>query len=113
MSSRFTLRLVPIVLAVAASAIAGAALAQGATQWGCDAPFGRTCYFSIQFATGGVRNFSLMSGRKTVMSGVAPGRDQYLVSVDAPNLGDASRCRQLTAVGHLCQRKVVDPSYND
>jgi len=104
---------VTLACGLAAGAVVGPALAQGATQWGCDAPFGRTCYFSIQFAGGGVKNFSLISGRKIVMAGVVAGRDEYLISVDAPNLGDASRCKQLTAVGHLCQRKVVDPSYND
>jgi hypothetical protein len=89
------------------------AIAQGSVQWGCDAPVGRTCYFSIQFAGGGVRNFSLLSGRKTMVGGVTPGRDQYLVSIDAPNMGDIARCRQLIAVGRVCQAKVVDPNYND
>ena len=91
----------------------GSALAQGSVQWGCDAPVGKMCYFSIQFAGGGVRNFSLPAGRKTMVGGVTPGRDQYLVSIDAPNLGDVQRCRQLIAVGRVCQVKTVDPSYND
>ena len=41
------------------------------------------------------------------------GLDQYQVSIDAPNLGDIHRCKQLVAVGRACQRKVVDAAYND
>ena len=93
--------------------LAGSALAQVPVQWGCDAPVGKTCYFSIQFAAGGVRNFSLLAGRKTTVGGLTPGRDQYLVSVDAPNMGDVNRCRQLIAMGRSCQAKIVDPNYND
>jgi hypothetical protein len=89
------------------------AQAQEPMQFGCDAPTGKTCYFSIQFASGGVRSFALPSGRKTVVSGVTAGRDAYLVSLDAPNLGDLNRCRQLNSMGRSCQRKAVDPSYND
>jgi hypothetical protein len=87
--------------------------AQAPVQWGCDAPAGRICYFSIQFASGGVRNFSLMSGQRIVVGGVNPGTDRYQVSLDAPNLGDVNRCRQLSAMGRSCQSKMVDSGYND
>jgi hypothetical protein len=101
-------------LSIMAALSAGAsAQAQTAVQWGCDAPMGKTCYFAIEYAAGGSRIFSLASGRKMKVSGVKPGVDQYLVSIDAPNLGDINRCRQLIAVGRQCQAKVVDPSYND
>ncbi len=102
-----------VALGGLASLFPAASVAQGSVQWGCDAPVGKTCYFSIQFASGGVRDFSLPAGRKTMVGGVTPGRDRYLVSIDAPNLGDINRCRQLMAVGRICQAKIVDPSYND
>jgi hypothetical protein len=102
-----------LAIACVSGALAVPALAQGSVQWGCDAPVGKTCYFSIQLATGGTRSFSLPSGRKMTVSGVTPGQDRYLVSIDAPNMGDINRCRQLVAVGRVCQAKVVDPSYND
>ena len=98
---------------LASFALIAPAQAQGPVSWGCDAPVGRTCYFSIQFAHGGVRNFSLLSGRKTMVSGVTPGRDQYQVSIDAANLGDANRCKQLMTMGRSCQRKPIDANYND
>jgi hypothetical protein len=105
---------VAVAAALSLMAIASSAHGQAAsTLWGCDAPAGRTCYFSIQFAASGVRNFSLPAGRKMAMGGVTPGVDRYQVSIDAPNLGDLNRCKQLIAVGRSCQRKVVDASYND
>lgn len=99
------------LLVLALSGWAGAVAAQVPVQWGCDAPVGRTCYFSL-ITGGGVRSFSLAAGRKTTLSGVVIGRDEYLVSIDAPNFGDLNRCRQLIAVGRQCQRKAVD-AYND
>jgi hypothetical protein len=108
-------RLFVSILTLATVALPVSALAQSPapTVWGCDAPAGRTCYFSIQFANGGVRSFSLPAGRKMAMGGVTAGQDQYQVSIDAPNLGDVNRCKQLVAVGRSCMRKIVDASYND
>ena len=105
---RFTAGLLLSAVVVSAAP----ASAQGPIQWGCDAPTGKICYFSLQ-SGGAVRNFSLGAGRKTMVLGVTPGRDYYFASIDAPNLGDANRCRQLNALGHTCQRKTVDSSYND
>ncbi len=101
------------IAALSVTAIASSAQGQTSTLWGCDAPAGRTCYFSLQFASGGVRNFSLPAGRKMAVGGVTAGQDQYQVSIDAPNMGDIHRCRQLVAVGRSCVRKVVDAAYND
>jgi hypothetical protein len=81
--------------------------------WGCDAPAGRTCYFSIQFAGGGVRNFSLPAGARTAEGGVTPGLDHYLVSMEVANLGDVMRCRELSLMGRACRKKTVDAGYND
>jgi hypothetical protein len=103
-----------LALSILSSVVpSGSVLAQGSVQWGCDAPVGKICYFSIQFAGGGARNFSLPAGRRMMVGGVTPGRDQYLVSIDVPNGGDIRRCRQLIAVGRSCQVKAVDPNYND
>ena len=102
-----------VAFALAGLAGSSAARAQGAVPWGCDAPAGRTCYFSIFNEHGVLRSFSLPAGRKTSIAGVVVGRDEYLVSIDAPNLGALNRCRQLIAMGRQCQRKAVDSSYND
>ena len=91
---------------------APAALAQASVQWGCDAPARRTCYFTIQ-SPGGARSFSLPAGGRMIVSGVMPGRDHYQVSLDAPNLGDVNRCRQLNLMGRTCHIKTVDTAYND
>jgi hypothetical protein len=102
-----------LLLGACAGSPSAAQPPSGPLIWGCDAPVGRTCYFSIQFAAGGVRNFSLPSGRKMTVTGVIAGRDHYQVSIEAPNLGDPNRCRQLVTMGRSCIRKPVDSSYND
>ena len=98
---------------VGAAASAAVAQVQATVEWGCDAPAARTCYFTVLSASGAARSFSLLSGRRILVPDVVPGRDQYFVSLDAPSLGDMTHCRQLIALGHLCQRKVVDLGYND
>ena len=47
------------------------------------------------------------------MGGAMAGRDFYQISIDAPNLGDINRCKQLVTLGRSCQRKAVDSAYND
>jgi len=83
------------------------------TPFGCDAPGRRVCYFSVQFAFGGVRSFSLRQGERTTQSEVTPGVDRYQMSLDLPNFGDVNRCRTLSVQGHPCRAKLVDPGYND
>jgi len=108
----YTLRRLCAEVVLASLAVASSARAQESVPWGCDAPVGKTCYFSI-FTRGGLRNFSLAGGRRTTVAGVIVGRDEYLVSIDAPNFGDLNRCRQIIAMGRQCQRKAVDSGYND
>lgn len=83
------------------------------TPFGCDAPGRRVCYFSIQFASGGVRNFNLRAGEKTLEYGLTPGADRYQMSLDLPNLGDVNRCRTLSVQGHTCRTKLIGTDYND
>jgi hypothetical protein len=99
--------------ALAAAPAPGFAQGAQAVSFGCDAPAGRTCYFAVQGGGAASRLFSLPSGRRAQIGGLRPGLDLYLVSLDAPNNGDLNRCRQLTVLGHVCQRKVVDSSFND
>ncbi len=80
--------------------------------FGCDAAGGRTCYFTVLTAAG-PQSFSLTPGQRRGVAGVTPRKDVYLVSYGAPNLGDVGRCRRMAALSRGCDRKMVDPAYND
>jgi len=80
--------------------------------FGCDAPGGRTCYFTL-LLPGGAQSFSLQPGSRRAVTGAVPGRDSYVVSFGVPNYGDVSRCRSMAAMSRGCERKIVDAGYND
>jgi hypothetical protein len=111
--SRPTPRLLRQGAVLALLALVSPAVAQPAAPvFGCDAAGGRTCYFTVLTGSG-PQSFSLTPGQRRAVAGLTPRKDVYVVSYGAANLGDLGRCRRMAALSRGCDRKMVDPNYND
>lgn len=78
--------------------------------FGCDASPPDKCYFSILYATGGRRNFTMNAGERDQISGVEPGRDRYMVMINRRPPNNYSEC---TTSGNWCKRAKVKEGYNN
>ena len=74
--------------------ICGTANASENAIFECAAGASQVCYFSIIRQPGGTQNFQVQGHQRTAMSGLAPGRDWYLVAVDHPTPAGMDACRQ-------------------
>lgn len=74
------------------SVFGGPALAANAT-FACGAQGNDTCYFSVYYASGGVRNFTMKAGEQDAISGISIGLDKYCVTVEqgVPNEDTCSK----------------------
>ena len=81
-------------------------------QWGCDAEGSSTCYFSIRYSSGSLRDFTMRGGARDQISEVVPGRDQYCVCVDTPTPADFGQCNN-GFQGKFCKRATVQRGYNN
>jgi len=105
--SRFGIGLAAGCLLAAAT---GSALAQQETvQFGCDAGGNDTCYFSIRDSSGGTRNFTMRARERDVVSGVFPGKDLYMVSINQAPPNDQNNC----GATYWCKSEAVKTGYNN
>lgn len=87
-------------------------LTQGAqsVQFGCDAPPGYTCYFSITYDKGlSLKNFILDGGQRTIISGLTPGVDFYTVAINQPPPSYSDQCGKRFP----CKYSLVNFDYNN
>ena len=88
------------------------ALAQGArtVQFGCDAPKGHICHFILSFASGaGAKSFTVEGGTRTVVSGVVPNADSYVVAIDRDPPSNPEQC----GLQFPCKRVFINAGYNN
>ena len=98
------------ILTLAFAFVALPVLAQETVQFGCDAQPSQTCYFSIRYANDvGNRNFTLRGGERDYISGVTPGSDVYLVSIDQSPPNDPSDCGK----NYWCKKATIIRGYNN
>jgi len=92
------------------AAAAGSALAQQETvQFGCDAGGNDTCFFSIRDSSGGTRNFTMRARERDRISGVFPGKDLYMVSINQSPPNDPNIC----GASYWCKSEMVKTGYNN
>lgn len=84
-----------------------------AVTFGCDAPAGNVCFFQILMRLRNVaQRFSIPAGGRYLVTGVIPGVDQYIVTVNqiAPLTMD---CRTAPDLQKFCKVGVVGAGYNN
>jgi hypothetical protein len=84
-----------------------------AVTFGCDAPPGNVCFFQVLMRLRNVaQRFSMPSGGRYLVSGVIPGIDQYIVTVNqvAPLTMD---CKTAPDVQKFCKLSWVNAGYNN
>ena len=84
-----------------------------AVRFGCDVPAGNICYFQVQSRLRNfAQRFAVSGGQRATVTGVIPGADQYLVTVNqVPPL--AMDCRLAPDPRKFCKVGVVGPDYNN
>jgi hypothetical protein len=84
-----------------------------AVTFGCDAPAGNVCFFQVLMRLRNVaQRFSIPSGGRYQVTGVIPGVDQYVVTVNQiPPL--TLDCRAAPDQQKFCKVGVVGPGYNN
>ena len=105
--SKFFIKITTSCLLAAATA---SALAQQETvQFGCDAGGNDTCHFSIRDSSGGTRNFTMRARERNSISGVFPGKDLYMVSINQSPPNDPNNC----GATYWCKSEMVKTGYNN
>jgi hypothetical protein len=81
--------------------------------FGCDAPAGNVCFFHVLMRLRNVaQRFSIPAGGRYTVTGVIPGIDQYIVTVNqVPPL--TMDCRAAPDLAKFCKIGVVGPGYNN
>jgi hypothetical protein len=89
----------------------GASAQGGKTvQFGCDAPKGHICHFILSFASGtAAKSFTVDGGMRTVVSGVVPNADSYVVAIDRDPPSNPEQC----GLQFPCKRVFVNAGYNN
>jgi hypothetical protein len=84
-----------------------------AVTFGCDAPAGNVCFFHVLMRLRNVaQRFSIPAGGRYLVTGVIPGIDQYIVTVNQiPPL--TMDCRAAPDLQKFCKVSVVGPNYNN
>ena len=87
--------MIPILaLAFGAGVALTAAKEPGRVSFGCDAPPGHMCFFTLIGESGGRRTtFAIEGGRREEKGGVVPGADIYMVTIDRPAPSYPEYCR--------------------
>jgi hypothetical protein len=75
----------------------------------CAAGPSQLCHFSIVRQPGGLQNFVIQGRQRTVVSGLAPGRDWYLVTVNQPTPAYVAACQQAS---FRCKAAIVRRGLN-
>ena len=81
--------------------------------FGCDAPAGNVCFFHVLMRLRNVaQRFSITGGGRYVVTGLIPGIDQYIVTVNqVPPL--TMDCRAAPDLEKFCKVSTVGPDYNN
>jgi hypothetical protein len=104
------LTLVSIALTSAVPLGASASAQQQTVTFRCGAQQGQTCFFSILPQNGGISNFTIKGGQTHQQSGLWPGKDRYIVTIDRPTPADWAKCQ--AQVGGWCSWGVVKSGIN-
>jgi hypothetical protein len=82
---------------------------QETVRFGCDAGGNDTCYFSIRDSSGGTRDFTMHARERGDISGVFPGSDMYMVSINQSPPNDPSNCGET----FWCKSDMIKMGYNN
>lgn len=84
-----------------------------AVTFGCDAPPGNNCYANIySIAKGFLQKIVLQGGARAKVTGVVPGVDRYILSVNATP-PDQLNCNLMADKTRFCKIAVVNADYNN
>lgn len=80
--------------------------------FGCDAPAGHFCAFTLFRADHTRTSFGLRGGERAAIQ-ASPGLDRYIVVIDQQAVRDSGACPALLASGRFCKAAPVGSGYNN
>jgi hypothetical protein len=89
--------------------VAGAAMASENATFECASGPSQVCNFSIIRQPGGAQKFAVQGRQRTVIPGLAPGQDWYLVAVGHPAPANLDACRR---AAFQCKAAIVQHGVN-